>query len=149
MRRWTSDPKPPGEAAITPGSQGGNMNRKPIVFAAIATAVIASAALAQEGPDFSPSQPRGVDPLGTQSAPDAPYAAPVSPAPDLAAPPVTTRNPQLEAYEQSAPPLPADAVPVEPRTQTVIVTPAPIIAPGQSTIGGGLFNRRGPNDFGA
>ena len=119
------------------------MNRKTIALAVTAT-LTATASLAQSGPDFSPLPPRNTDPSIAQPS-DAPYIAPDT-ASDIAAPPVTTTNPQLQGYESSAPVLAEpDAVVVESR-DTVVAVPA---ATPSATIGAGLFNRRGPNDFGA
>lgn len=119
-------------------------------FAALATAfaIASTAALAQTagpGPDFSPLPP---DNLRTETAP-APAVTPVQ-----------TDNRMLDAYQSSSalPNEPA-APPVATETYTeTYVEPAPAPrhrmafhepTPRQSTIGNGLFDRRGPNDFGA
>lgn len=141
------------------------MNRKSIITA-VALSVATTAALAQSGPDFSPMKPGGLEEQRAQS-PAAPYAARgdvvVSPEP-----PVTTQNPMLDAYEQSATPAPSrpnatayerPATVYEPPV-TVYEAPATVYEsrprarvqsqpPRQSTIGNGLFDRRGPNDFGS
>ncbi len=132
------------------------MNRKPIVtITAIALSLTAGAALAQSGPDFSPMKPPSFD-----QPPGAPSAA-TSDTVVAPEPPVTTQNRMLDAYEQSSPPA------GEASTTTVYERPAtaheaPAVAyespprarlqpqpPRQSTIGNGLFDRRGPNDFGS
>lgn len=132
------------------------MNRKPIVtLTAIALSLTAGAALAQSGPDFSPMRPPSFDqpPVVPSAAASDTVVAPE--------PPVTTQNRMLDAYEQSS------ALPGEARTTTVYERPATMDEarsavyespprarlqaqpPRQSTIGNGLFDRRGPNDFGS
>ena len=129
------------------------MNRKTIIAFASSVAIATTAALAQDtrAPDFSPMQPR----LGAQSSTLGTYDG-MSSASDAS--PITTQrdNRMLQGYqssdllpgERAAAPVAdeytPDAVVVAPRTATV--RPA---APSQSFIGNGLFNRRGPNDFGA
>lgn len=121
---------------------------KTLIAFGTALAITSTAALAQTarpGPDFSPLPP---DNLRTE--------APVAQTDTT----VTTHNPMLDAY-QSSNPLPnepaAPPVATETYSQTYVETaPAPghrfaiaQPAPRESTIGDGLFNRRGPNDFGA
>lgn len=124
------------------------MNCKPIITA-IALSLATTAALAQSGPDFSPMKPGGLEQQNAQ-------------------PPVTTQNRMLESYEASAPPpaVESSATTVYEQPVTVYEAPPAVYpAPGaihesprarvesqpprQSTIGNGLFDRRGPNDFGA
>ena len=117
------------------------------IIALAVFAVASTAALAQSGPDFSPMKPRGFDEARTESLspqPDTRYSQPATPG----------ENRMLDAYESSALQVPAEtnepsvyASPYEeiPRDGVVILEGAP----RQDTIGNGLFNRRGPNDFGA
>jgi hypothetical protein len=118
------------------------MNRKPIVFAIAATTLTSAAALAQYGPDFSPMRPDNLAPPQPQAQVDAP---------------VTTDNRMLDAYAASAAPLPGESG----DSTSAYSQPAYASQPGdtphrapriepprQSTIGNGLFDRRGPNDFG-
>lgn len=123
-------------------------------LAAIGTAlaIASTAALAQNaGPDFSPMKP---DTYTTEAPPPQADA------------PVRTDNRMLDAYETSnalpnepaAPPVAAEPpIATQAYTETYVTsTPAPRHrveieppTPRQSTIGNGLFDRRGPNDFGA
>lgn len=131
------------------------MKRKTIALASTLV-VAATAAVAQVGPapDFSPMQPRLADPNATST-----YELNTS----TSSLPVQTDNRMLQGYESSnllpgepaPPPVAIESSVAEP----VYVTPGPAatgprvaivpLAPSQSTIGNGLFNRRGPNDFGA
>lgn len=117
-------------------------------FAAIGTAlaIASTAALAQRaGPDFSPMMP------DTEQRDAQPPQTDPAARPD---------NRMLDAYESSntlrdepaAPPVavqPFNDTYVDdahaPRNGIAITQPTP----RQSTIGNGLFDRRGPNDFGA
>ena len=120
---------------------------KTLAAIGIALTVASTAALARDDtPDFSPMKPDT-------------YTTDVPPA-QTAAPP-RTENRMLDAYESSnalrnepaAPPVAtetfSDTYVVEdaraPRHRVTIAEPTP----RQSTIGNGLFDRRGPNDFGA
>lgn len=111
-----------------------------------ALAIASTAALARSAaPDFSPLPP---DTLSTDAAPLQSDT------------PLRTDNRMLEAYESSntlanepaAPPVAVetyrdtyvDTAPA-PRHGVAVLQPTP----RQSLIGNGLFDRRGPNDFGA
>ena len=134
------------------------MERKHIIAAAAAFALTTTAALAQDraGPDFSPMKPRNLDDTQSQSQAQPSYDAQYERAPGTAdlAPGAPTSNRMLEAYEQSGTSSAPDAplASGEPATRDyapprrATVTPP---TPRQSTIGNGLFDRRGPNDFGA
>jgi hypothetical protein len=115
------------------------------VTAAITVALATSAAFAQDrdGPDFSPMKPGGYDELRSQPSPE---PAPFTPSHDTYSPATPPQNSMLDAYEASAlPPAGAAAVPYESRSRPRVA----VAPPRQSTIGNGLFERRGPNDFGA
>lgn len=112
-----------------------------------ALAIASTAALAQTtpGPDFSPMRPDNLGPEFSPMQPDTPvrtdnraldaYQSSSTLPDEPAAPPVATET-YSETYVE-----PASA----PRHRMAIVQPAP----RESTIGNGLFDRRGPNDFGA
>ena len=109
-------------------------HRKPII-AAFAITLASTAALAQSGPDFGPPlRPGDLEEQRAQPQPT-PYERRA-----------TTENRMLEAYEASAP------QPDEPYPPQAYETPRERVStqpPPQSTIGDGLFERRGPNDFGS
>ena len=116
--------------------------------AAVTLALGMGAAFAQDtkGPDFSPMKPGSYDELRMQSAPS-PEPAPLAPSYDTSIPATPPQNRMLDAYESSAMP-PADTIvsaPYESRPHARVA----VAPPRQSTIGNGLFERRGPNDFGA
>jgi len=121
------------------------MKRNHVTVIATAFTLAASAAFAQAGPDFSPMKPGGYDELRSQWSPS---PEPALVAPTYEAPAAPPPNRMLDAYESSA--VPADtaiAAPYEPRSQPR--TRPGVVPPRQATIGNGLFDRRGPNDFGA
>jgi hypothetical protein len=123
------------------------MKRKHIasIATAFAVSLATGAAFAQvaNGPDFSPMKPGNYEELPTQSAPAEPGYAP----PAYEAPANPPQNRMLEAYESSAAPIDTTGTAStyqQPARPGVAVVPA-----RQATIGNGLFDRRGPNDFGS
>ena len=112
------------------------MKRQHVITAVAITLTLSTAALAQNrnGPDFSPMKPDTYDEPRSQSS-----------APQEIAPP---QNRMLDAYEASAVPQTDSASssePYEPRVHPRLY----VAPPRQSTIGNGLFDRRGPDDFGS
>lgn len=141
------------------------MNRKTIAFAST-LAFAATAALAQSAssPDFSPLQPRILDQQSSSSSYDSAATTDRAVAPpdntmlqgyessnlrpgEPAAAPLAQETYAPQSTRESAPQPSGQYAPGSTiRERTVRVAPA---APYESTIGNGLFNRRGPNDFGA
>jgi hypothetical protein len=118
-------------------------NHVTAVATSITLALAAGAAFAQAGPDFSPMKPDNFDELRSQSTPS---PEPAQLAPGYEAPATPPPNRMLDAYESSAvPPDTVAAAPYEPSSRPRIA----VVPPRQSTIGNGLFDRRGPNDFGS
>jgi hypothetical protein len=147
MRRW--DACGTADAMRHPTLPCQEANMKSRTIAAAVFAVASTAALAQSGPDFSPMKPDNFDETQAQSRslssqPDTAYSTPGD-------------NRMLDAYESSTLQPPAEsndssiyAAPYstyrEPPREGVVILEG---TPRQDTIGNGLFNRRGPNDFGA
>jgi len=120
-------------------------NHVTAVATAFTLTLATSAAFAQAGPDFSPMKPGSYEELRSQSVPT-PEAAPAAPA--YEAPATPPQNRMLEVYESSA--VPADTVIAAPYEQhSHARARVDVVPPRQSTIGNGLFDRRGPNDFGS
>lgn len=123
------------------------MKRTKLAAIAVALAVTSTAAFTQDGPDFSPMKPRDFDQTQSSERAEAPLAT------------TPADNRMLEGYESS------NALPGDPASPPVADEAASLHAepamspprrgrveqptPRQSTIGNGLFDRRGPNDFGA
>jgi hypothetical protein len=129
------------------------MKRKHIAALGTLFAIASTAALAHSapGPDFSPMKPRNFEEAQSQGydtpserATSAPGTAPVAPLPE--------DNRMLRAYEDSASPAPDTQPAPSPYADDAARRPRATVTqptPRESTIGDGLFNRRGPNDFGA
>lgn len=118
-------------------------NHIPTIATTLTLAFATGTALAQaNAPDFSPMRPGNNDELQSQSSSSTQprYASPGYDTP-LSQP----DNRMLDAYESSAAPIQDTATaPYEERSRPRLrVSP-----PRQSTIGNGLFNRQGPDDFG-
>lgn len=121
------------------------MSRRPIAALGIAIAITSSAALAEE-PDFSPMKPKNWDSIQAtiesqrrEEQAQLLRREPAQPAPEVstyAAPPETT------VYT-----APAEPYVLEERPRVRTAPPAPTTR--EATIEHGLFNRAGPNDFGA
>lgn len=116
-------------------------------IAAAVFAIASATALAQSGPDFSPMKPDNFEPSRTESLSSQPDTTSSQPA-------TQGENRMLDAYESSTLQTPAET-----RDTTIYAAPYAEVpregvvilegTPRQETIGNGLFNRRGPNDFGA